>query len=194
MECLFKATFQNSQWIIMIIGNTSFRLSKKAWEHEEDWTDEVEEELSKLKEGFRCSWMAKRKQSFMSDLLTNNESNAFANSMDEINKSENIQLTDDYYTVDEIDVDKKLQAYRVFEISNRKYAYLKEMFVKLQENIKKKENKGSSLLFYDDPYLEKKLFVHLFSYGTGEYNSTYCKIIKFSHYSNWDFFVAHWQV
>ena len=179
-----KPTFQNSLWMMMITGNTSFRLSNGSLGNMKKIG------LKKLKKNSQSErkvldaieWL-KENNHLCRTYLTNYESNAFVNSIDEINSSENIQLTDDYYIVDEIDVDRKLQTYRVFEISNRKYAYSKEMFEKLQDNLnKRKENKSSSLLFYDDLYLEEKLFVHLFPYGTGGYNSTYCKIMEFSHY------------
>ena len=179
-----KPTFQNSLWMMMITGNTSFRLSNGSLGNMKKLgLRKLKKNSSSERKVLEAVEWLKENNHLCRTYLTNYESNVFVDSIDEINTRQNIQLTDDYYIVDEIDVDRKLQTYRVFEILNRKYAYSKEMFGKLQENIKKrKEIRNNWLLFYDDPYLEEKLFVHLFPYGTGGYNSTFSKIMDFSHY------------
>ena len=118
--------------------------------------------------------------------ITNFESSLVLNKIEEINLNNEEWLTDDYYIVDEVDVDRKIHNYQIIEKLGRKYAISKNIFTKLKEynELKRTINKSiSSLVFYDDPYLEEKLFVHLFPYGIGGYNSTFWKIMDFSNYT-----------
>ena len=100
-----------------------------------------------------------------------------------MNKLEKEKYKDDYYIVDKIDIDRKIHTVQILDKLGRKYAISKEIPKILKDNLlKRKEIRDRSLVIYEDYYLDEKLFVHLFPYGTGGYNSTFLKIMDFSYY------------
>ena len=181
-----KPTFNNSLKMMMITGDTSFRLSngsigsmKKLGLKKLKKNSDSEAKILRV-----INWL-KENNHLSRSYITNFESNALLDKIEESNKNNIESITDDYFIVDEIDVDRKIHNYQIIENIGRRYAISKDIFEKLKENkeLKIEINKSvSKLVFYDDPYLEEKLFVHLFPFGTGGYNSTFSKIMDFSNY------------
>ena len=182
-----KPTFYNSLKMMMITGDTSFRLSNGSIGSMKKLG------LKKIKSNSKSEkkvidaidWL-KNNNHLTRSYITNFESNILLDKIEEINLNNEESLNDDYYIVDEIDVDRKIHNYQIIEKLGRKYAISKDIFAKLKDHneLKRSINKSiSSLVFYDDPYLEEKLFVHLFPYGTGGYNSSFSKIMDFSNYT-----------
>ena len=179
-----KPTWSNALRMMMITGDVGFRLSngslgtmkKIQLKKIPDNSGSKEKILEALK------WL-KENNHLARTYMTNFESNEISEVIKELNINLEDPYTDDYYVVDEIDLDRHLHSYDIIEKLGRRYAISKDPFDKLKVNYNKKRDiKTKSIIFYNDPFLEEKLFVHLFPYGTGGYNSTFCKIMDFSHY------------
>ena len=179
-----KPTLSNALRMMMITGDIGFRLSNGSLGtiKKIQLKKIPSNSGSKTKILEALEWL-KENNHLTRTYITNYESNEISELIKELNINKDEPYTDDYYVVDEIDLDRKLHNYDIIEKLGRRYAISRDPFGILKENYaKKSEIKARSIIFYDDPYLEEKLFVHLFPYGTGGYNSTFCKIMDFSHY------------
>ena len=179
-----KPNTHNALRMMMITGDTGYRLSngsigvmrKLGLKKVKDKSRSEQKIIDAIK------WL-KENNPLARTYLTLYESNAILDKIEEMNKFDKEKYKDDYYIVDEIDIDRKIHTVQILDKLGRKYAILKEIPKILKDNLlKRKEIKDRSLVLYEDYYLEEKLFVHLFPYGTGGYNSTFWKIMDFSHY------------
>ena len=179
-----KPNTHNALRMMMITGDTGYRLSngsigvmrKLGLKKVKDKSRSEQKIIDAIK------WL-KENNPLARTYLTLYESNAILDKIEEMNKFDKEKYKDDYYIVDEIDIDRKMYTVQILDKLGRKYAISKEIPQILKDNLlKRKEIKDRCLVLYDDYYLEEKLFVHLFPYGTEGYNSTFWKIMDFSHY------------
>ena len=169
---------------MMITGDTGYRLSngsigvmrKLGLKKVKDKSRSEQKIIDAIK------WL-KENNPLARTYLTLYESNAILDKIEEIDKLNKEKYKYDYYIVDETDIDRKILRVQILDKVGRKYVITKEIPQILKDNLlKRREIRDRSLVLYDDYYLEEKLFVHLFPYGTGGYNSTFWKIMEFSHY------------
>ena len=179
-----KPNSQNALRMMMVTGDTGYRLSngsigvmrKLGLKKVKDNSKSEQKIIDAIK------WL-KENNPLAKTYLTLYESNAILDLIERNNRINEEKVTDDYYIVDEIDQDRQVHQIQILDKLGRKYAISKEIFKSLKDNLeKRKEINDRWLVLYNDYYLEEKLFVHLFPYGTGGYNSTFCKIMDFSHY------------
>ena len=57
-----------------------------------------------------------------------------------------------------------------------------ESILKQREEFTNLYTSHKSIVFYRDPYVEEKLFVHFFTKGVGRYNSTFYKYMPLHQY------------
>ena len=92
---------------------------------------------------------------------------------------------DDYILIQPINADKEFRDQRIIEVLGREFVFtnkIPESILKQREQFSDLNNSYKSIVFYRDPYVEEKLFVHLFPKGVGGYNSTFYKYMPLNQY------------
>ena len=92
---------------------------------------------------------------------------------------------DDYILIQPINADKEFRDQQIIEVLGREFVFtdkIPESILKKREQFSDLNNSYKSIVFYRDPYVEEKLFVHLFPKGVGGYNSTFYKYMPLNHY------------
>ena len=93
-------------------------------------------------------------------------------------EGDNLLQPNDYILIDPNNIDREYQEYQIIEKLGRRFIFSKDM----PDNIKDQRDARSSIyrtfksvVFYNEQYLEEKLFVHFFPTGRGGFNSTFSK-------------------
>ena len=92
---------------------------------------------------------------------------------------------DDYILIQPINADKEFRDQQIIEVLGREFVFtnkIPESIRKQREQFSDLNNSYKSIVFYRDPYVEEKLFVHLFPKGVGGYNSTFYKYMPLNQY------------
>ena len=93
---------------------------------------------------------------------------------------------DNYITIYPAEMDREFQENQIIEKLGRKFVLTDDIPNKLKDQRlarSKLYRSFKSVIFYNDEYLEEKLFVHLFPTGTGGYNSTFSKWMPLNQYA-----------
>ena len=105
------------------------------------------------------------------------------------------QINEDNYIVINPDViDREFQENEAIEKIGKQFLFKKDMpyTIETQNEARSKLYKSfKSVIFYNDQYLEEKLFVHLFPTGTGGFNSTFSKCMPLIQYARMRLLAAY---
>ena len=97
------------------------------------------------------------------------------------------QVNEDNYIVINPDViDREFQENEVIEKIGKQFLFKKDIPYKIDEQNEawsKLYKSFKSVIFYNDQYLEEKLFVQLFPTGVGGFNSTFSKCMTLIQYA-----------
>ena len=91
----------------------------------------------------------------------------------------------DYILIEPINVDRQFRDQQIIEVLGCKFIFTNEIpkgIIKNNNEYKEFYKSNKSVIFYRDPFLEEKLFVHLFPKGVGGYNSTFYKYMPLNQY------------
>ena len=105
------------------------------------------------------------------------------------------QINEDNYIIINPDViDREFQENEVIEKIGKQFLFKRDMPYKIEEqnDARSKLYKSfKSVIFYNDQYLEEKLFVHLFPSGVGGFNSTFSKCMPLNQYARMRLLAAY---
>ena len=85
-------------------------------------------------------------------------------------QSINSENANDYILIDPNNIDRDFQEHQIVEKLGKRFVFTKNIPRNIEEQRTIRSNifkSFKSVVFYNDQYLEEKLFVHLFPTGTG---------------------------